>query len=180
MFYTVSFFRSSFMESYLDCGFCGSKNFHCMQKLLNYKKEIGFSILLVFLLALVRSFEELFYDPFLEYFKSDYMKLAFPEYDSLKLFLSLFLRYALNSLISLAIIQVLFKDFTLTKFAGILYLIFFLILILVFFSILNFSDEDNNLMLFYVRRFLIQPLFLLLFVPAFYYQDKISKKNNNS
>lgn len=151
-----------------------------MQKLLKYKKEIGFSIVLVFLLALVRSFEDLFYDPFLEYFKSDYLKMTFPSYDSFKLFCSLFLRYALNSLISLAIIQILFKDFTLTKFAGILYLVFFLILIIAFFSILNFSDEENNLMLFYVRRFLIQPLFLLLFVPAFYYQNKISKKNNNS
>lgn len=151
-----------------------------MQKLLNYKKEIGLSILLIFLLALIRSFETLFYDPFLEYFKSDYMGKAFPEYNSLKLFFNLFLRYALNSLISLAIIQVLFKDFMLTKFAGILYSVFFLILILAFFSILNFSDETNNLLLFYVRRFLIQPLFLLLFVPAFYYQNKISKKNNNS
>ncbi|MFY7758816.1 MAG: exosortase F system-associated membrane protein, partial [Flavobacterium stagni] len=27
--------------------------------------------------------------------------------------------------------------------------------------------------LFYLRRFLIQPLFLLLFVPAFYYQKRI-------
>lgn len=151
-----------------------------MQKLLRYKKEIALSLVLVFLLALVRIFEELFYDPFMAYFRSDYLKMPFPEYDSLKLFFSLFLRYALNSLISIAIIQVLFKDFGLSKFAGVLYLIFFIILIVVFFSILNFSDQENNLLLFYVRRFLIQPLFLLLFVPAFFYQNKISKKNNNS
>lgn len=176
----ASSFRFLFTEWCLACGCCGCKNILRMQKLLNYKKEIGLSILLVFLLALIRSFETLFYDPFLEYFKSDYMGKAFPEYNSLKLFFNLFLRYALNSLISLAIIQVLFKDFMLTKFAGILYSVFFLILILAFFSILSFSDEINNLLLFYVRRFLIQPLFLLLFVPAFYYQDKISKKNNNS
>jgi exosortase F-associated protein len=151
-----------------------------MQKLLNYKKEIALSLMLVFLLALIRMFEEHFYDPFLAYFRSDYMEKPFPQYDPLKLFFSLFLRYTLNSIVSIAIIQVLFKDFGLSKFAGILYLIFFVLLIVVFFSILNFSDEGNNLLLFYVRRFLIQPLFLLLFVPAFFYQNKISKKNNNS
>lgn len=151
-----------------------------MQKLLNYKKEIALSLMLVFLLALIRMFEEHFYDPFLAYFRSDYMEKPFPQYDSFKLFFSLFLRYSLNSLISIAIIQVLFKDLGLSKFAGILYLVFFILLIAVFFSILNFSDQENNLLLFYVRRFLIQPLFLLLFVPAFFYQNKISKKNNNS
>lgn len=151
-----------------------------MQKLLNYKKEIALSLMLVFLLALIRLFEEYFYDPFLAYFRSDYMEKPFPQYDSFNLFFSLFLRYALNSLISIAIIQVLFKDLGLSKFAGILYLVFFILLIAVFFSILSFSDQENNLLLFYVRRFLIQPLFLLLFVPAFFYQNKISKKNNNS
>jgi len=151
-----------------------------MQKLLNYKKEIAFSILLVFLLAVIRTFEDLFYDPFLNYFKRDYANLPFPEYDALKLFLSLFLRYTLNSIISLAIIQVLFKDFSLTKFASILYLIFFIFLIITLFIILNLSAEANNLLLFYVRRFLIQPLFVLLFVPAFYYQNQLIKKNNKS
>lgn len=149
-----------------------------MQKLLNYKKEIAFSIVLVFLLAIIRTFETLFYDPFLNYFKGDYANLPFPEYNTIKLFFSLFLRYFLNSIVSLAIIQVLFKDFSLTKFASVLYLIFFIILIITFFVVLNFSAEANNLLLFYVRRFLIQPLFVLLFVPAFYYQNQLLKKNN--
>lgn len=150
-----------------------------MQKLFKYKKEIVFSIVLVFLLALIRTFEDFFYDPFLNYFKSDFSKLPFPEYDLIKLFLSLLLRFALNTIVSLAIIQVLFKDFSLTKFASVLYLIFFILLIIAFFCILNFSSEANNLLLFYVRRFLIQPLFVLLFVPAFYYQNQLAKKNND-
>ena len=149
-----------------------------MQKLLNYKKEIFFSILLVFLLALIRTFESWFYDPFLDYFKTDYANLPFPDYDAIKLGFSLFLRYALNSIVSLAIIQVLFKDFMLTKFASLLYLLFFIILIIAFFIILNLSAEANNLLLFYIRRFLIQPLFVLLFVPAFYYQNQLVQKNN--
>jgi len=151
-----------------------------MQNILKYKKEIAFLIFLVILLALIRTFESRFYDPFLAYFKGDYMNSPFPKYDSFKLFLSLFLRYSLNSIVSLAIIQVLFKDFMLTKFASILYLFLFIVLIIVFFGIIKFSDESNNFLLFYVRRFLIQPLFVLLFVPAFYYQNQLSKKNNES
>ena len=151
-----------------------------MQKFLNYKKEIALSIVLVFLLVAIRTFEHLFYDPFLLYFKTDYSNSKLPEYNSIKLFLSLFLRYSLNTLISLAIIQVLFKDFALTKFALLLYVFFFIILITAFFAILYFSSEADSLLLFYVRRFLIQPLFVLLFVPAFYYQNQLSKKNNDS
>ena len=151
-----------------------------MERILKYKREIAFSIFLVFLLAMIRVFESEFYDPFQEYFKLDYMRLAFPEYNSLKLFLSLFLRYALNSIISLGIILILFKDLMLTKFAAILYAFFFVLLIISFFMILSFSDQSNNFLLFYVRRFLIQPLFVLLFIPAFYYQNQISIKNNKS
>lgn len=151
-----------------------------MAKLLKYKKEIIFSFGLVILLVSIRVFESKFYDPFLVYFRGNYMKLPFPDYNSVKLFFSLFLRYALNSIISLAIIQVLFKDFMLTKFASVLYIFFFVVLIVAFYCILNFSDESNNFLLFYIRRFLIQPLFVLLFVPAFYYQNQLSKKNNES
>lgn len=151
-----------------------------MEKLLNYKKEIAFSAVLVILLALLRFFEHFFYDPFLDYFKGDYLGLPFPEFNSLKLFFSLLLRYFLNMVISLGIIQILFKDYMLTKFATVLYVFFFTILIIAFFCILHFSDESNNFLLFYVRRFLIQPLFVLLFVPAFYYQNQIASKNNNS
>jgi len=151
-----------------------------MEKILSHKRQIAFCIFLVFLLALVRTLESFFYDPFLIYFKGDYMRLPFPEYNSIKLFFSLFLRYLLNSIISLAIIQILFKDFMLTKFASVLYLFLFVILIIAFFSIIGLSDKSNNFLLFYVRRFLIQPLFVLLFVPAFYYQNQISRKNNNS
>jgi len=151
-----------------------------MEKILKYKREIAFSLFLVFLLAMIRAFEAQFYDPFLYYFKGDYMQKPLPEYESLKLFLSLLLRYALNSFLSLGIILILFKDLMLTKFAAILYAFFFLVLIIAFFIILGMSDPSHNFLLFYVRRFLIQPLFVLLFVPAFYYQNQISIKNNKS
>jgi exosortase F-associated protein len=146
-----------------------------LQKLLNHKVRIVLAMLFILLLVLVRAYEDsLFYDPFLNYFKADYYNLPLPEIENVFLFFGLLFRYFLNTVISLAIIYVLFKDIEAVKFASILYLSFFVILVVAFFFMLSFFGEANKMALFYIRRFLIQPIFLLLFLPAFYYQ----KQNN--
>lgn len=129
--------------------------------------------LLVFLLALVRMAEsQLFYDPLLAYFRGEYQNNPLPEINNLKMFFNLLLRFAINSGLSLAIIAVIFRDRNLTRFALWLYIIFFVVLITAFFALVYIPDRPNVLYLFYVRRFIIQPIFLLLFVPAFFYQKK--------
>lgn len=144
-----------------------------LKKLLNNKVRILLAILFVLLLALVRAYEDdLFYDPFLNYFKMDYYNLPLPKINTIQLFLGLFFRYFLNAALSLGVIYVLFKDFEAIKFASLLYLLFFIILVIIFFSVLYYFGETNKMTLFYIRRFLIQPLFLLLFLPAFYYQKQ--------
>ncbi|WP_313808388.1 exosortase F system-associated membrane protein [Flavobacterium sp.] len=143
-----------------------------MQLLLKNKKTFCIVLLLVLLLAGIRFFEQnLFYDPFLQFFKEDFQNKTLPEYDGLKLFLNLSFRYLLNTVLSVAIIYFIFKDLQLVKLTGFLYLLFFVVLQLVFFGFL-FLDNPDYTVLFYVRRFLIQPLFLVLFIPAFYYQQK--------
>ena len=144
-----------------------------LKKLFNYKFRILFLLVLVFFLATIRIFEKsLFYDPLLNYFKSDYTNLPLPLLNNINLFFGLFFRYILNTVVSIAIIYVAFKDFGLVKFASILYLIFFVILIGIFFLILSFYGEESKMTLFYIRRFLIQPLLLLLFIPGFYIQKQ--------
>lgn len=134
-----------------------------------------FIAICVLALAFIRFFEEkLFYDPFLNYFKNDYLNLPFPDFNGIRLFLSLLFRYVLNTSLSIAVIYFLFKDVSIAKFTSVLYLLLFFILIGLFFGIILFFDEDSNFILFYVRRFIIQPLFLLLFIPAFYFQKKHS------
>lgn len=147
-----------------------------LEKLLSNKIKVVLVVALVLLLAAVRAFEDsLFYDPFSGYFKNDYLNLPFPKFDGVGLFFGMTFRYFLNTIISLAIIYTLFKDLKLTQFASFLYAVFFIILVSIFFLLITFSDQHQNFLLFYVRRFLIQPLFLLLFVPAFYYQ-KLQKR----
>lgn len=123
---------------------------------------------LIILLLMVRILQKhLFYDPLLPFFKSS--KTDLPVYDTARLFLGLAFRYMLNSAISLGILWLAFKDRQVVKLSGILMLIFFTLLAFVLLIILNSSDP-SLLAIFYIRRFLIQPLFLILFLPAFYYQ----------
>ncbi|MFM9825999.1 exosortase F system-associated membrane protein [Flavobacterium sp.] len=145
-------------------------------QILSHKFRILLTIPLVFLLVLIRGFEdELFYDPFLMYFKTDYNNLPLPELEGVKLFFGLFSRYILNTMLSLAIIYVLFRDIVAIKFSILLYVAFFVILIIALYSVIYCFDETNKMALFYIRRFLIQPILLLLFLPAFYFQLQSSK-----
>ena len=68
-----------------------------LQKILNNKVRLMQFILLVALLMLIRAFEnQLFYDPFLDYFRSDFNNLPLPSFNSFQLFLGLLFRYGLN------------------------------------------------------------------------------------
>jgi exosortase F-associated protein len=146
-----------------------------LHKVLQNKRDFFLIGLLVLLLAGIRAFEsQMFYDPFLLYFEDDYLKKPLPDFNAFRLFFSLSFRFVLNTILSLGILYIIFKDKEMIQFASILYLFFFLVLIVGFFSALHFYGNQNNLLLFYVRRFLIQPLFLILFIPAFYYQ-KLNK-----
>lgn len=136
------------------------------------RKPITYILLFVLfgMLVLIRVFEhELFYDPYLLFFKSDYLHMDFPNREILKLSLFTTLRYVLNSLISLSIIFVFFRDKSIVKFSAVIFGVAYLILMLFFlYFVINPRQEDYYLF-FNFRRFLIQPLFLLLLVPAFYY-----------
>lgn len=139
--------------------------------LLKHKVRLLLVFLLVFLLVLVRAFEnQLFYDPFLNYYRGDFNSMALPQLNWFYFFISLTFRYGLNMLISLAMIYVLFKEKEIVKFTAVLYLLFFVILFISLWVVMHFFPSENKMLLFYIRRFLIHPLFVLLFIPAFYFQ----------
>lgn len=126
-------------------------------------------------LASVRSFqEELFYDPLIKFFKGNYSGALAPDFNYWKLTLHTVLRYLLNSSISIAIIVLLFSKSVL-KFSVTIYGILLLVLLPIFLLLLYSMSTDLYFILFYVRRFLIQPLLILLLIPAFYYQQNIKK-----
>jgi exosortase F-associated protein len=126
--------------------------------------------LLILLLVLIRFFEDtLFYDPYLEFFQNDYLYIDSPRREVLKLVGFTTLRYLLNTIISLAILFVVFKDRSIIKFSTLVYAIAFIILMLIYlYFVINPRQEDYYLF-FNIRRFLIQPIILILLLPAFYY-----------
>lgn len=144
-----------------------------MLKKIN-RSDVILATILIGLLIAIRAFEDnLFYDPFLDYFKGNYANAPLPVVNPIKLFLSIGFRYYLNSIISIGILYVIFKDTKIAKFSILLYMVFGSVLMIAFFFIMLKLGESNKMYLFYTRRFLIQPIFLILFLPAFYYQKKI-------
>lgn len=147
-----------------------------LQNLFNLRFRITITFILVFVFALIRNFEDdLFYDPLLNFFKGEFAQSAVPQIIGWKLYFNLFLRYILNSILSLCIIYVFFKNFEFLKVASFLYCFFFIVLI-VLFSVVIYYFKDQLMLLFYVRRFIIQPILLLLFIPGFYFQNESLKK----
>lgn len=122
------------------------------------------------LLVLIRFFEnELFYDPYLTFFKNDYLYIDNPRREIFKLVAFTTLRYVLNTIISLAILYVVFKDKSIVRFSVLIYAVSFMVLIAIYlYFVVNPRQEDYYLF-FNMRRFLIQPIILLILLPAFYY-----------
>ncbi|RLD60279.1 MAG: exosortase F system-associated protein [Bacteroidetes bacterium] len=148
---------------------------------MNRSLKIILLLFLAFLLVLIRYFENsLFYDPLISFFKSDYSSTKIPEVNTVSLFANIAFRFIINTIISLLILWVAFNDKGIIKLSSFLYAILFVVLIVAFYFLFFNSETKSFLPLFYVRRFLIQPLFLLILLPAFYFQKKNKKLKSSS
>lgn len=133
--------------------------------------------LLVIILMLVRIFgDQLFYDPFIAYFKYEYLNSTMPQFDSTVLFTNIFMRYSINALVSLTIIYVAFQKKSYLRFSIKFYALAFIVFCLLYYLLLRMQMVNGYLFAFYVRRFLIHPVFVLILLPAFYYHYKELKK----
>jgi exosortase F-associated protein len=118
----------------------------------------------------VRAFEDwLFYDPYLSFFKSDYLYIDSPRREVAKLVFFTTLRYGLNTLFSLGVIYAVFVDKGIIKFSVVIYGLAYLVLVAAYLYFVIHPRQEDYYLFFNVRRFLIQPVFLLLLLPAFYY-----------
>ncbi|PQJ69362.1 MULTISPECIES: exosortase F system-associated membrane protein [Polaribacter] len=143
---------------------------------MNKYIKIALVLILFLLLFVVRSVSsELFYDPLVVYFKNDYLYKSVYNVDIWRLTVNMFYRYLLNSIISLSLIWVLFERKDYLKFSSFFLMIAFMILIVVFVFLIRDNFQSGYLLPFYIRRFIIHPIFLLILLPAFYYQ-KLSNR----
>ncbi|WP_374458484.1 exosortase F system-associated protein [Chryseobacterium taeanense] len=119
----------------------------------------------------VRALEDrIFYDPFLDYFHEANKNMAFPDFDWGKLIVNYLFRFILNLLFSCVVIHFWFNNKKWTVQGGALILIIFGITFPIYLYCIYTHFEIGYLFSFYMRRFVIQPLILLLIIPMFYYR----------
>lgn len=126
-------------------------------------------------LIAIRMFEDqLFYDPFVAYFHQANKHAAFPDFEWLKLTLHYLFRFLLNLILSVIVVHFIFKNKEWTIQAAVLMVIVFAITFPIYLYCIHTKFEIGYLFSFYMRRFVIQPLTLLLIIPLFYYRKKLS------
>lgn len=128
-------------------------------------------ILGIFGLIGVRMMEDrLFYDPFLDYFHLANKDAVFPDFVWFKLVLNYLFRFLLNLILSAVVVHFIFRNKQWTVQAMVLMLIVFAITFPLYLYAISTKFEIGYLFSFYMRRFVIQPLILLLIIPIFYYR----------
>lgn len=132
----------------------------------------------VFGLICVRILEDqIFYDPFLNYFHEANKSISFPEFEWGKLIISHVFRFLLNLFFSCIIIHFLFKNKDWTIQGTILITIIFVITFPIYLFCISDRFDIGYLFSFYMRRFVIQPLIILLIIPLFYYRKQMLLRN---
>lgn len=121
-------------------------------------------------LVMVRYFEQdLFYDPLMFFFQGDYRTQELPPIDAFAFGQSLILRFFLNMVFGLLLIKGWFQKISLAQFTILIGLVFFLVLAIALIFLLTYYQVGHYHQLFYVRRFLIHPIIILILLPAFYF-----------
>ena len=125
----------------------------------------------IFGLIGVRMVEDrLFYDPFLDYVHLANKDAVFPDFVWFKLVLNYLFRFLLNLILSAVVVHFIFRNKQWTVQAMVLMLIVFAITFPLYLYAISTKFEIGYLFSFYMRRFVIQPLILLLIIPMFYYR----------
>lgn len=126
----------------------------------------------------VRALEDrLFYDPFLNYFHEANKNIPFPPFEWGSLVISYFFRFILNLLFSCLIIYFLFRNRMWTIQGAVLIVLIFAITFPIYLYCIYDRFQIGYLFSFYMRRFVIQPLILLLIIPMFYYRKQLLQRN---
>ncbi|MBD3907329.1 exosortase F system-associated protein [Chryseobacterium sp. Ch-15] len=123
--------------------------------------------------------DQIFYDPFLNFFHEGNKNISFPEFEWGKLIIGHIFRFVLNLFFSCVIIHFLFKNKEWTVQGAVLISIIFIITFPIYLYCISDRFDIGYLFSFYMRRFVIQPLILLLIVPLFYYRKQMILRNSD-
>ncbi|SDE70663.1 exosortase F system-associated membrane protein [Riemerella columbipharyngis] len=143
------------------------------------RKIISWILVLLGILGLISvKFLEgkIFYDPMIKYFSADgFSHPDFPHLHWGKLIVGHLFRFFLNAFFSTVIIQFMFRNKLWTLQAVVLISVVFAITFPMYLYCLYTEFQWGVLISFYIRRFVIQPLLLLMIIPIFYYKKEMGK-----
>ncbi len=140
-----------------------------MNKLLRYL----LLIILVSGLIMVRVYQiDLFYDPLLYFFEQNDQPSYLSNLNIPKHLISISLRYAINAILSIGIIYLLFEKKSYLKASSIIFLIGWLIFLPLYYYFIHTGFTYSLMLGFYIRRFLIQPIMGIILTLAFFYLKK--------
>ena len=143
-----------------------------------YKRIGAIGVLFLMLIGVRILAQNYFYDPLITYYQNDYLYMDIPKLSFTKFWGFLLLRYFLNMGLSLIIIYLTFLNKKVMAFSIRFYVLALLVLSLLFWALLEFDLNLGYRLTFYIRRFLIHPVFLIILLPAFYYQKLNQRKTN--
>lgn len=139
-------------------------------------KIIWFTIGLIGLIC-IRLFENsLFDDPLIRFYDNDFQNMPFPNLESWQYTFNIGFRFLLNSTISLFLIWIAFRNKNFIKFSILLYSVLLVFGLISFWWVAHDIQPKDYMVLFYIRRFLIHPILLIVLIPAFYFQ-KLNRKS---
>ncbi|MDO4224412.1 MAG: exosortase F system-associated protein [Bergeyella zoohelcum] len=121
--------------------------------------------------------DECFYDPFLSYFKEGGARASFPKVEWWRLVVSHLFRFVLNLGFSALVIHFMFRNKVWTAQGILLITMVFGITFPIYLYCVYDEFQMGALFSFYMRRFVIQPLVLLLIIPMFYYRKRLEKSS---
>lgn len=85
-------------------------------------------------------------------------------------------RYLLNDLFAMSLISALFPERNYVRFAFAVLLFGLLILVPVYISLYLFQPEGFSSLIGHLHRLVMNPVLMMLLIPAFFYQQKLNKE----
>lgn len=129
-------------------------------------------------LVLVYVFQrDLFFDPF-ENLIIDPQNPQLPDFNKASYIFSKVLRFVLNDFFSLLVIWGLFGNKSYLRFAIFVFLIGFIVLLPMYIIGVLFFFSETFFILNHLHRIVLNPVLMMLLIPAFYYQQQMTKNQH--
>jgi exosortase F-associated protein len=119
---------------------------------------------------------QLFFDPFQDFIYNP-QEPQYPEFESGPYIISKIIRYILNDGFALLIIWGLFKNKTYMRFAMIIFSIGLFILLPIYLYLVLNHYHSTYTFLNHLHRLVLNPVLMMLLIPAFYYQQSLKKES---